>query len=405
MSFLIGQVTNTNAAFIGQKLSEVGVEVTRMVVVGDVYEEIMDVFKEYHGTVDALLVTGGLGPTHDDITKKVVADFFKVKLVMDAAVLENVRDRLSRRNIPLRRVNEEQALVPEGCKVLMNHWGTAPGMLFENDGKIFVVMPGVPHEMQNLMTDYVIPMLREKAVGQVIKHRVLKTSGIAESSLYELIGNVEEILGDKARLAFLPNQYGVRLRITVKASTTEDADSVIAEVEGKIRSKAEKYIYSEGDVELEEIVGKLLKERNLSISVAESCTGGYISHRITNISGSSVYFDRGVISYSNQAKTSLLDVPEELINKYGAVSDEVVRAMAEGIRNISGTDIGLSVTGIAGPTGMTPDKPLGLVFIGLVDRAGTIVKKYMFPDERLRFKERTSQAALELVRRRILGFE
>lgn len=402
---LIGQVTNTNAAFIGQKLSEVGIEVTRMVVVGDEYDEIMNVFREYHGTVDAVLVTGGLGPTHDDITKKVVADFFNARLVMDGAVLENVRDRLSRRNIPLRKSNEEQALVPEGCEVLMNHWGTAPGMLFENGEKIFVVMPGVPHEMQNLMTEYVIPRLKAKAVGQVIKHRVLRTTGIAESSLYELIGNVEKILGDKAKLAFLPSQLGVRLRITVKAPTLQEADSVIAEVEGKIRNKAQKYIYSEGDTELEETVGKLLKERNLSISVAESCTGGYVSHRITNISGSSNYFDRGAVTYSNESKIELLHVEPKLIRRFGAVSEEVARAMAQGIKNISGTDIGVSVTGIAGPTGATPDKPLGLVFIGLADRAGTIVKKYMLPDERARFKERASQAALELVRKRILGLE
>ena len=410
---LIGQVTNTNAAFIGQKLSEAGIEVVRMIVVGDEYEEIMRTFKDYHGTVDAILVTGGLGPTHDDITKKVVADFFSVKLVMNEAVLENVRDRLSKRNIPLRRVNEEQALVPEGCEVLMNHWGTAPGMLFDDDGKVFVAMPGVPYEMQNLMTEYVIPRLKAKAKGQVIKHRVLKTTGIAESSLYELIrqkdggqvGNVEEILGEKARLAFLPSEFGVRLRITVKASTTEEADSIIDEVEGKIRKRAEKFIYSDVDVEIEEIVGKLLKEKNLSISVAESCTGGYVSHRITNVSGSSTYFNRALVTYSNESKIELLHLDAELIQRFGAVSEEVARAMAEGIKKISVTDIGLSITGIAGPTGATPDKPLGLVFIGLADHAGTIVKKYMLPDERRRFKDRASQAALELVRRRILGFE
>lgn len=332
-----------------------------------------------------------------------VADFFKAKLVVDNGVLRNVRDRLLKRNIPLRKVNEEQALVPEGCEVLMNHWGTAPGMLFEDANKFFVVMPGVPHEMQNIMTEYIVPRLKTKAIGQVIKHRVLKTTGIAESSLYELIGNVEEILGDKARLAFLPSQFGVRLRITVKAPTMVEADSIIAEVERKIRSKVEKYIYSEGEIDLEEIVGRLLTERKLTISVAESCTGGYISHRITNISGSSAYFNRGVVTYSNEAKVEMLHVPGELIEKFGAVSEEVAGSMAEGMRKISGTDIGISVTGIAGPTGATPEKPIGLVYIGLADHAGKVVRKYLFPDERVRFKERTSQAALELVRRRILG--
>ncbi len=400
---LIGQVINTNAAFMGQRMSEIGVDVVRTVVVGDDYDEIVRAFSEHFPKFDAVLVTGGLGPTHDDITKKVVADFFRARLVMDDAVLENVKDRLSSRNIPVKQVNRDQALVPEGCTVLMNHWGTAPGMLFEKNGKFFAVMPGVPHEMQNIMTNYIIPMFREKVTGQAIKHRVLKTTGIAESSLFELLGNLDEILGGRAKLAFLPSQFGVRLRITVKAANEEDADRIASEVEGKIRSKAEKYVYAAGEVEIEETVGKLLKEKNLRISLAESCTGGYISHRLTNISGSTAYFERGVVTYSNEAKTELLHVPAELIAARGAVSEEVASAMAEGVRAISRADIGVSVTGIAGPTGGTQEKPVGLVFIGLSDAAGTVVKKFFFPDERLRFKDRTSQAALELVRRRILG--
>lgn len=399
---LIGQVVNTNAAFIGQRLSEIGIDIIRTVVVGDDYDEIMSAFDEYYSRYEVVLVTGGLGPTHDDITKKVVADFFKAKLVMNDAVLENVKERLLKRNIPVKQVNRDQALVPEGCTVLMNHWGTAPGMLFDRGGKFFVVMPGVPHEMQNLMTEYVIPRLKDKGSGQVIRHRVLKTTGIAESSLFELLGNLDEILGGKAKLAFLPSQFGVRLRITVKAKSEEEADAIASGVEARIRSKAEKFIYSGGEVELEEAVGKLLKEKNLRIAVAESCTGGYISHRLTNISGSTAYFERGVVTYSNAAKTDLLHVPAELIESHGAVSEEVAHAMAEGVRAISGADIGISVTGIAGPTGGTQEKPVGLVYVGLSDAAGTIVKKFFFPDERLRFKDRTSQAALELVRRRIL---
>ena len=258
---LIGQVTNTNAAFIGQKMSETGIEVARTVVVGDNYDGIMKVFREYFGQYDALLVTGGLGPTHDDITKKVVADFFGAKLVMDDRVLENVRDRLSKRNIPMKKVNEAQALVPEGCEVLMNHWGTAPGMLFEKEKKFFVVMPGVPHEMQNLMTEYVIPRIRAAGVSQVIKHRVLKTTGIAESSLFELLGSVDDLLDGRAKLAFLPSQFGVRLRITVKAGSEAEADEIANEIESKIRARAEKFIYSSGEVDLEEALANLLTEK------------------------------------------------------------------------------------------------------------------------------------------------
>lgn len=400
---LIGQVINTNAAFIGQRMSELGIDLVRTLVVGDDYDEIIQAFAEYALKFDAVLVTGGLGPTHDDITKKVVADFFKAKLVMNEAVLENVKDRLSKRNIPIKQVNRDQALVPEGCTVMMNYWGTAPGMLFERDGKIFAVMPGVPHEMQNLVRRYIIPRLKEKVTGQVIRHKVLKTTGIAESSLFELLGNLDEILGDKAKLAFLPSQFGVRLRITVKAATAKVADEVVSDVEAKIRHKAEKFIYGEGEIEIEETVGMLLKERNIRIALAESCTGGFISHRITNISGSTAYFERGVVTYSNEAKEELLHVPAGLIEAHGAVSEEVARAMAEGVKATSGTDIGVSVTGIAGPTGGTLEKPVGLVFIGLSDSAGTVVKRFFFPDERVRFKERASQAALELVRRRVLG--
>jgi len=400
---LIGQVVNTNASFIGQRLSETGVEVKKTVVVGDEYDEIMGALNEYSRSFDAVIVTGGLGPTHDDITKKVVSDFFGDKLVMNDDVLNNVRDRLSKRNIPLRKVNEEQALVPSTCEVLMNHWGTAPGMLFDKNGIFMVVLPGVPHEMENLMTNYVIPRLRGKGIGQAIRHKVLKTTGIAESSLFEILGDIDELLGGKAKLAFLPSQFGVRLRISVTAGSSADANRIADEVAEKIRAKASKFIYAEDETEIESVVGDLLKEKHLTISLAESCTGGYISHRLTNISGSSTYFDRAVVSYSNNAKMEILGVPVELLSEHGAVSEEVARAMAEGVRRISHTDIGLSVTGIAGPTGGTPDKPVGLVYIGIADEKGTIVTKHMFPDERRRFKDRTSQAALELVRRRVLG--
>ncbi len=400
---LIGQVTNTNAAFMGQKLSEIGLEVTRMIVVGDDYDEILESFGEYREKFDVVLVTGGLGPTHDDITKKVVSDFFNAPLVVDEGVLKNVRDRLAARGIAIRKVNEDQALVPKGCEVLMNHWGTAPGMLFDDGAKFFAVMPGVPHEMQNIMKEYILPRLKTKTIGQVITHKVLRTTGIAESSLYELLGDIDALLGGKAKLAFLPSQFGVRLRITVKAASPVEADSIIADVEGKIRSRAAKYIYSDGEVEIEETLGKLLSERRLTISIAESCTGGYISHRVTNVSGSSAYFDRGVVTYSNKAKLELLHVPELLLAQFGAVSEEVARAMAEGVRAVSSTDVGISVTGIAGPTGGTPEKPVGLVYIGLADSAGTVVERRLMPDDRLRFKDRVSQAALELLRRRLLG--
>jgi nicotinamide-nucleotide amidase len=398
---LIGQVTNTNAAFIGQKLSETGIEVRRMLVVGDEYDEIISAFREFHQSFDCTIVTGGLGPTHDDITKKVVADFFNVRLVKNERVLELVRERLLKRGIPVKGVNEEQALVPETCEVLLNYWGTAPGMMFDQDDKIFVSLPGVPYEMQNLLVEYVIPRLQSRAEGQIIKHHVIRTTGIAESMLYEKLGDIESILGGRAKLAFLPSQFGVRLRITAKGKKETEVDSVIADIESKIIERAAEYVYAIGDVELEKVVGDLLRSKNLTLAVAESCTGGYICHRITNISGSSAYFNRGVISYSNEAKVDLLSVDENLLRKFGAVSAEVAMAMAEGVRVKSNTDVGLSVTGIAGPTGGTPEKPVGLVYIGYSDKLETIAEKYYFSDDRVRFKERTSQAALDLLRKKI----
>ena len=231
----------------------------------------------------------------------------------------------------------------------MNHWGTAPGLLFEKDDRIFAVMPGVPHEMQNLMTEYLVPRLKTKSTGQVINHRSLKTTGIAESSLYELIGNVEDILGGKAKLAFLPSQFGVRLRITVKAKKLQEADSIVAEVEQKNWQQGGEVYLFRGRYRSGRSCRQLLAERKLTLSIAESCTGGFISHRVTNVSGSSNYFSCGVVVYSNEAKTNLLRVDKELIDRFGAVSEEVARGMASGIRYLSGSDIGLSVTGIAGP--------------------------------------------------------
>lgn len=398
---LIGQVTNSNAAFIGRKLSEIGVELKRTLVVGDEYEEIMSAFREFYEKFDCTIVTGGLGPTHDDITKKVVADFFKVRLVRDEKVLELVRERLLKRGIPLKGVNEEQALVPETSEVLLNYWGTAPGMMFDNGSKIFVSLPGVPYEMENLFVEYIVPKLKTRAGGYIIKHHVIRTTGIAESILYEKLGDIESILKGKAKLAFLPSQFGVRLRITAKGISQSDVDSTIANIEAKIMDRIAEYVYAVGDIEIEKVVGDLLRKRNLTIAVAESCTGGYICHRITNISGSSAYFNRGIVSYSNEAKVELLSVGKDLIENFGAVSAEVAKAMAEGVRINSQTDIGLSVTGIAGPTGGTSDKPVGLVYIGYSDMLETIAEKHVFPDERTRFKDRASQAALDLVRRKI----
>lgn len=401
---LIGQILNTNAGYLGEKLYGIGIPVVRTTVVGDDEEQILEAFRNAYERFDVVLVTGGLGPTHDNITRKVVCRFFNTDLVMNEEALENIKRRLAQRNLPMTEPNEEQALVPRTAIVIQNHWGTAPGTLFDRNGRYFFVMPGVPSEMRGMTENFVLPYLEKKTTGSVIRHQTLKTTGIPESFLYQLLGNIDDIT-QGAKLAFLPRPQGVMLRITVHESDVERAERKIADVEQRIRAKAGEYIYSVGDEELEEVIGRLLMERKLTIAVAESCTGGHIANLITNISGSSNYFERGVVAYSNQSKVEILGVPQALIEQHGAVSRGVAEEMAAGVRRIAQTDIGISTTGIAGPTGGTPTKPVGLVWIGYSDKNSTFAKDYYFGDDRLRFKIRASQAALEMVRRKLLAIE
>jgi nicotinamide-nucleotide amidase len=401
---IIGQVINTNQAYIAEKLNSVGVFVDRMTTVGDNEKEIIDAFRIACASHDIVTVTGGLGPTHDDITRAVVCKFFNTDLVLNTEALEYIKQIFSRRNTIPKKINEDQALVPRDCTVIQNRLGTAPGYLFERDSKVFIVMPGVPFEMKAMIDEFIVPFFRKRETGSVIRHLTLKTTGIAESFLAEQIGDVNQIFPPDSgiSLAFLPSPYGVRLRITVKSKSIDDADNKIHNIEIQLRKKIEKYIYATGEIELEEVIGNLLKERQLTIAVAESCTGGLIADRITNVSGSSEYFERSITVYSNRSKMHELGIPSNLIKQYGAVSKQVAEALAFGIRTKSNTDIGLSTTGIAGPTGGSLEKPVGLVWIGYSDEKCTFALQFNFGGERRIIKERASQAALELVRRNIL---
>jgi nicotinamide-nucleotide amidase len=401
---LIGQVINSNAALIAEKLDAAGISVEEMITVGDDEEAIVNTLHRSLSEHDVLCLTGGLGPTHDDVTRSAICKFFKTDLILNEEALENVRRIIKHRDVPITKLNEEQALVPRGCDVMQNSHGTAPGYFFHREGKHVAVMPGVPHEMKAMMERYVTSYFQQHPVGQVIRHRTLKTTGIPESFLFQQLGNLDELL-EGAKLAFLPGPAGVRLRISVKEKEEATANKKLQSVEESIRKKAAKYIYGVEDEELEQVVGRMLTERKLTIAVAESCTGGLITDKITDVSGSSNYFERGIISYSNQSKIEDLRVPKELIETYGAVSSEVARAMAQGVRQIAGTDIGISTTGIAGPTGGSAEKPVGLVWIGYSDGNETLAVKLNFGDDRRRVKERAAQAALELVRRRLLKIE
>ena len=401
---LIGQTINTNVAYIGSALSDINIEVIESSVVGDNMEAILHELDKASSMADLIVITGGLGPTHDDITRSAIVKYFKTELVQSKEVLEDIQQFFSKRGRTVTELNASQALVPKIAIPIRNKRGTAPGMWIEKNKKIYVVMPGVPYEMKGMMEDFVIPRLSEmtKGNGNVIKKLILQTTGIPESTLFERLGNLDELL-QGAKMAFLPNQYGVKLRITVTDSNDKDAANRLNEIEQKIRTKVGRYIFARGEETLEEVIAKILSERGLTLSVAESCTGGEICTRLTNVSGSSKYFERGIVPYSNAAKVELLKVNEDTIAQVGAVSPEVAMQMAEGVRAVSGTDIGISTTGILGPTGATTNKPVGLVYIGYCDEKVCTAKKFLFGDDRILNKQRATQAALEMLRRQLLG--
>lgn len=401
---LIGQTINTNVAFIGKLISDNNISIAKSSVIGDNLKTIIEELDYAVTKGDVIIITGGLGPTHDDVTRSAIVEYFKTDLVFNSDVLEDIKSMLSRRGRELKKTHEDQAMVPKIAEAIRNENGTAPGYWIEWNDKIFVVMPGVPYEMKAMMENFVIPKLIDKigAPSEFIKKLTLQTTGIPESLLSDRLGNLNDLL-QGAELAFLPNEYGVRLRITVKSENEQTAKNLLMEIEQKIRSKVGRYIYGRDDDTLEEVVGRLLKERELRVSVAESCTGGGLSDRITNINGSSNYFERGIVTYSNAAKVELLKVDEDVINTQGAVSPEVAMQMAEGVRAISGVDIGISLTGIMGPTGASTNKPVGLVYVGYCDNKVCSVKKFQFGENRILNKRRATQAALEILRRYLLG--
>ena len=401
---LIGQTVNTNVSLIGEKLTENDVQVIKSSVIADDHNTIINEFKSAFNQAEIIIVTGGLGPTHDDITKKCISEFFNSELIMNESILNDVKELFAKRGRELTKINEEQALVPKIARAIRNENGTAPGIYIEKEGKIFVAMPGVPLEMERMFIDTVIPEIIEKNSKKVSTSKTLNllTTGIPESFLFQQLGDLDELLVG-SKLAFLPNQFGVKMRITSSGETEEIALNKLLEIEQKIRSLVGRYVYGKNDDTIEEVIAKLLIDRGLKLAVAESCTGGLISNRLTNISGSSAYFERGLITYSNGAKVEHLNVSEDTITEYGAVSLQVAQQMAEGIRAVSGTDLGLAVTGIMGPGGGSADKPIGLVYIGICDNSVVTAKEFKFGENRLLNKDRTSQASLEMLRRFLLG--
>ena len=398
---LNGNTVNSNATYISKKLHENGIITGYIQVVGDVTIAIRQALDLALARSDVILLTGGLGPTPDDITRTVVADYFGHKLIFDEQIYDNLKKRFARRGIPIPEVNRNQAMVPEGVELIPNRKGSAQGMIFRRKQKSVFVMPGVPMEMKGMMENTVIPKLREMCPDCRVKVDFIRSTGLAESVIYQKMDS-ELNQFTSYEIAFLPNFSGVDLRVVRKGEDITD-NQKFKKFLKLLDDEIGDAIYAREDIELEEVLGKLLRERKLTISLAESLTGGLVQHKLTQIPGSSDYFMGGIVSYSNEAKMELLGVRESSLKKYGAVSELVAKEMAEGVRKRLGTDIGISTTGIAGPTGATATKPVGLVYLALSAKDIVIARKQVFGPDRNSVKQRSAQAALELARRYLLG--
>ncbi len=402
---LIGQVLDTNSAWLGRTLGEEGIKVTQITSIQDHAGQITKTVNDALGRVDIVLVTGGLGPTRDDITKQTLAAMFGMKLVRDEQVHEMVRQRLAKRGIAFNELNQGQSLVPDGCTVLPNRNGTAPGMWFDRNGKVLVSMPGVPFEMKALVSDEVLPRLRKHFSLNANVHRTAITFGLAESLLAERIAPWEGALPANVHVAYLPDLSAVRLRLSVYEAHPDEARNEINRQFDRLASLIPRYLVGYDTDSLESVTGTLLRERGETLATAESCTGGNIAHRFTAIPGASDYFLGGVVAYSNHVKTALLGVDPDVLNRCGAVSQSVAEQMAEGVRHITGATYGISTTGVAGPGGGTPDKPVGTVWMALATPQGTYSQCMAFGSIRDQNIERSSSNCINLLRLHLLGFE
>jgi nicotinamide-nucleotide amidase len=396
---LVGQIVNTNATWIASHLNEIGIVVKQVSAIADDAEDIKKALDIAFSRADVILVTGGLGPTKDDITKHTICEYFNTHLVFHQPTYDHLVKLFAIRGWSrINEVNRKQAEIPANCIPLTNHVGTAPGMLFEKDKKILVSMPGVPFEMEDIMINEVLPRLAGKENDRIIVHKTIQTQGVGESFLAEKIKDWEDNLPATMKLAYLPQPGLVRLRLTAygqnKKKLLQEIDRQINSIKGLIPD----YIFGYNDDTLEEVVGRLLKEKHCTLSTAESCTGGYLAHLVTSVPGSSDYYTGSVIAYSNSIKQELLGVSEQSLIDYGAVSEQVVREMCEGARKRFSTDFAVSTSGVAGPDGGTAEKPVGTVWIAVASKTGTVAKKFMFGEHRGRNIRRAALAALNMVR-------
>ena len=398
---LIGQVIDTNSAWMGEQLNLIGLRVVQITSISDQREHILKALELAAGRADIILITGGLGPTSDDITKPTLCEYFNSPMVFHQEVLEEVERMFASRGLPVTGVNRKQAEVPAAATVMPNHNGTAPGMWFEKEGRIYVSMPGVPFEMKGIMTDYVLPELTKRFTKQAIFHKTVLTQGMGESMVAARIEDWEKALPENIKLAYLPQPGMVRLRLTGVGSDQQTVKSQVEEEAKKLIPLIGQLIYGYDDEKLEIIIGKLLKEKNATLSTAESCTGGYVAHLITTIPGSSDYYQGSIIAYDNRIKKTQLGIPEALLDSFGAVSREVVIAMAEGARKKLGTDYAISTSGVAGPDGGSVEKPVGTVWIAVASPSGTEAKLLHLGPNRLRTIQMATANVLNMLRKEL----
>lgn len=397
---LLGFTIDTNGAELGRALAAAGVRVVRRTSVADDADAIRDAVGAALARTGLVLTTGGLGPTRDDVSKKVIASLFGAALRFDEGVWADVLERFRRIGRPVVASNRTQAEVPEGATVLPNRWGTAPGLWLEGPPGLVILLPGVPTEMRNLLSHEVVPRLAARAAGpaRVIRSRTLRTTGIGESTLAEQLGDIEAAIAP-VTLAYLPGVEGVDLRLTAWDATPDEADARLAAAAGTLHARAGTVVYGEGDESLAEHVLDRARARGWTLAVAESCTGGLLAGRLTDVPGASDVFTGGAVTYANAAKRELLGVPAALLEAHGAVSEPVARAMAEGARDRFGATLAVAVTGIAGPGGGSPEKPVGTVWFGVAGPDGTQAVRVQFHGSRAEVRARAAQAGLALLHR------
>ncbi|MFA9391350.1 MAG: competence/damage-inducible protein A [Prolixibacteraceae bacterium] len=399
---LIGQIIDTNSAWMAVELNQVGISVAQITSISDTREHLISALNEAKARAEVVLITGGLGPTKDDRTKKVLAEYFNSELVLHEPTLAHVSQFFIRRGLDVNQLNRDQALVPACCQVLNNPVGTAPGMWFEQDGTIYVSMPGVPFEMKQLMTEQVIPRLKSQNVESKIVHKTVLTIGIPESILAERVSHWEDALPDYIHLAYLPSPGQIRMRFSAFGNDELKLKQKIELEIEKLRLLIPDAIFGYGEETLAGVVGELLKKKGETLVTAESCTGGFIAHSITSVPGSSSWFKGAVVAYSNEVKINLLQVNQQTIEEHGAVSQLVVEQMAIGALQLMNCDYAIATSGIAGPDGGSEEKPVGTVWIAVAGHNNSIVKRYNFANNRERNIIRSSQTALDLLRLMLL---